>query len=339
MSAARAWLVTGAMIVALVVGSPPLAAAPKAPTVTLVVPTSPEPEIAEVLVRVEGELRAAGFDVITVSQAKDESPEITLQNVASQLKPLALVGVFGTSQLGIDLWVLDRIRQRTVRRAIRNADLGSRNSEVLAVRTAEQLSASLEELDIAPTPPPPPRDPKPAPVPSSKRPTVGLGVGPAVIFSFEGIGPALLPLARVHFSPTPALELRLSGAALGTRPLVTSKLGTARFAQSFVLLDATYGLTTSSALRPFAAIGGGAFRAEVFGSSAVDLPSKNSSLWAAALEVGAGSSYRLARGVELVVELDALLLSPFAVVRFADEERAKTGRPALLFSTSLRGWL
>lgn len=355
MTVVRGWLFIWAMVFALVVGSPgSAAAATEAPTVTVVVPRSPDPVMAEVLVRVEGELRAAGFNVSVVRQASEESPEDALANAATEQSPIALVGVFGTSQTGIDLWVLDRIQQRTVRRAIRNVDLGSRNSEVLAVRTAEQLSASLEELDIAPAPPPAPPESKPAPAPvppaapdqlastpvaSQKRGTVGLEVGPAVVFSFEGMGPALSPFARLCISPLPALELRLSGAGLGTRPQVQSDLGTARFAQSFFILDVTYGLQASSRLRPYAALGGGAYYSEVFGSSASALPSKNSSAWAMALEIGAGSSYRLSQSLELIAELDALLLSPYAVVRFADQERAKTGRPAVLFSTSVRGWL
>lgn len=353
MTVVRGWLFIWAMVFAWVVGSPgPAAAASEGPTVTLVVPQSPDPVMAEVLVRVEGELRAAGFDVSVMRQAPEESPKDALANAARELSPIALVGVFGTSQTGIDLWVLDRIKQRTVRRAIRNADLGSRNSEVLAVRTAEQLSASLNELDIGPAPPPTPPESKPAPVPPAaarqvasppvtpeKRGTVGLEVGPAVVFSFEGIGPAILPFARLSISPLPALDLRLSGAGLGTRPQITSELGTARFAQSFFILDATYGLQASTRLRAYAALGGGAYHARVFGSSATELPSKDSSAWAVALEAGAGFSYRLARSIELVTELDALLLSPYAVVRFADQERAKTGRPAVLLATAVRGWL
>jgi hypothetical protein len=58
-----------------------------------------------------------------------------------------------------------------------------------------------------------------------------------------------------------------------------------------------------------------------------------------ALETGLGLSLPVAPHLEVVVEAAALIADPGIAVRFLDVDAAKIGRPSVLGTVTLAGWL
>lgn len=109
------------------------------PLVALLRPDPPDPALGQVFVRLEGELRTAGFDVTIVSRAPDEEPQAAIERASETLAPAAIIGVFGGNlggkdagtEAGMQLWVADRLTGRSVvRRLNASGESGARASEI-----------------------------------------------------------------------------------------------------------------------------------------------------------------------------------------------------------------
>ncbi len=319
------------------------------PLVTLLRPDPPDPALGQMFVRLEGELGAAGFDVKVVGTTPDEAPRAAIARASETASethaPAAIIGVFG-GPAGMELWVADRLTGRSVvRRLNASGESGARASEILAIQAAEQLSASLVDLDLAPKPakaaPPKPAEVAPTARP---RPTGGeersrfqaeLGVGS--LFSFEGMGPTVTPVGRLAWSALPFWGVRMTGAGLGSHSSIASSSGSATISQDLLLVESVFSPSISGPRGLRASLGVGTLHAGVEGRGSGSAQGLDASVWAAAVDAGVGLCYARAASMGFALEGHAVFASPYPVVRLLDEARATTGRPAIFASFALTG--
>jgi hypothetical protein len=329
---------------------------PVRPLVALLRPDPPDPALGQMFVRLEGELRAAGFDVTIVRTAPEEDPRAAIERASETQAPAAIIGVFGGSLAamdpgtgaGMELWVADRLTGRSVvRRLNASGESGSRASEILAIRAAEQLSASLVDLDLAPKAAPVApaakavvvaAAAKPGPTPGDVRPSrfrAELGIGS--LFSFAGAGPTVTPVGRLSFSALPTWELRMTGAWLGSHSSIASPSGTATFSQDLLLVETVFSPSKPGALGLRASLGAGTLHVGVEGRGSASVQGLDSSTWVAAVDAGVGLCYRRPTGMGFAFEGHAVFASPYPVVRLLDETQATMGRPTIFASAAFTG--
>ncbi|WP_437626478.1 hypothetical protein [Sorangium sp. So ce1151] len=353
---ARAQALTGALTLLLCAASP--AAAGEPARVVLVQPGPADPSVSEALIRIRGELVADGFDVELLDAQSDSAPRPTMDDAEQQAGSAALIGLFlAPDGQAAELWVVDpRTNKTLVRRIDTRGEAREHIAEVLAVRAVELLRASLLELLMssrrsaapAATPPPSkvsrqvPRRAEPSLDQQSRRSMWGVELGGGLLASPGGIGPALLPVARLRFAPPGPigpLEARLSLAGLGTAPRVAGPQGSATVEQRFGLVELAALPWPELRLRPRFSVGLGALHVAVDGEASWPYRGVHSAQWAFAADAGAGVELEIVRRIDVVVEAHALVAHPYPVVRFVETEAARGARPALLGSLSLVGWL
>jgi hypothetical protein len=250
----------------------------------------------------------------------------------------------------MELWVADRLTGRSVvRRLNASGESGTRASEILAIRAAEQLSASLIDLDLAPKPakaaPAAKPEAEPAEVVAAAKPLprtaersrfrAELGIG--TLFSFEGAGPTVTPVGRLSWSALPAWELRMTGAWLGSRSRIASPSGEATFSQDLLLVESVFSPSKPGELGLRASLGVGTLHVGVEGRGSASVQGLDASRWAAAVDAGVGLCYRRAASMGFAFEGHAVFARPYPVVRLLDEAQATTGRPAIFASVALTG--
>ncbi len=330
------------------------AAATHRSTVVLVLPEVPDSDLAEAYVRVQGELRAAGFEVKPTLGPRDSEPSRALTLAAEELQPAAVIGIFESPSGALEFWILDVRSGRTaLKRMVRGGD-AARAPEILAISAVELLLAGLSELDIKPAPdvaerpaaPPAPaastsaRGPEPRGSEDAEPRRWGLELGLATAASTDGAGVAWLPAARLEWAPLPVLRARLSGMGLGTHPEISGTGGSARTSQAMVLTEVVLRPWATWNVAPQLSLGSGAYYFGIEGqSTAAGVSGRAASRWSAAVDAGAGLSFELHHRLELLLEAHALLAQPYPSVQFLGTEQATAGRPTLIFSAMVAGWL
>jgi len=321
------------------------------PLVVILRPEPPDPALSQMFVRIEGELETVGFAVQIVAKPADEEPRVALDKASSSLAPAAVIGVFGDPLVGMELWVVDRLSGKSlVRHLNASGESGSRASEILAVRAAEQLNAGLVELNLWPQPTavvPPPVQAAPVSPPEPPRPkrveqtaprsrfAAELGLGS--LFGFEHTVPTLAPVARLNWSALPAWQLRVTGAGLGSRANIASASGSATYSQDLLLAEGAFVPARPGEFGLRASLGVGALHVDVQGRGAGTAQAVNTSVWAVAADAGLGLGYQRAARWGFAFDLHAVFARPYPVVRLFDEARATLGRPTLLASLVLVG--
>lgn len=341
-----------AFAILLTVGIATVAARGDEPTTPLVVllrPDPPDPDLGQMFVRIEGELRVAGFDVTIVAKAADEAPQAAIERASETSAPAAIIGVFGDSLTDMELWVVDRLTGRRVVRHLNAAgESGTRASEILAIRAAEQLSASLIDLHLAPKAAAAAPEVAPLANPAKGESPLGSGrsaersrfrvdLGIGSLFSFEGASPTVTPVGRLSWAALPSWELRLTGAGLGTRSSVTSPSGSATFSQDLMLVESVFSPSKAGVLGIRASLGVGTLHVSVEGRGSGPVQGVDTSIWVAAVDAGVGLCYRRAAGMGLVFEGHTVFTNPYPVVRVLDEARATMGRPTIFATAALTG--
>ncbi len=359
------------------------------PLVVLVRPSPADTTLAEAMIRIHGELVEGGFGVAMVDGSDDVEPRVAIETAGQSLRPAVTIGFFGRSTEALELWIADRLTGKlVVRRLGVRGEQGSRASEVLAVRAAELLRASLMELLVlrdrgassdagnasraspatasgAPprastdvsatnrsaTSPPSPEPANTSPLPAIERWATrdllaatpasrwGFELGAAVLGSFEGLGPAVLPLLRAQVKLGEHLRLRGTAAGLGTRPNVQASSGSAAVSQVLLLLEGVYRPVVGASIAPQLSLGGGALRFGVEGDTSWPYRPVANSRWSAAVDAGAGCVARLHPNIEAALEAHAVFAEPYPAVQLFDDIAARAGRPTWLLSLTLSGWL
>jgi hypothetical protein len=334
-------------ISALLLGLCRPAHAAEAPRVLLVRPSAAAPAVQTALVRVEGELTADGFEVVPIEAPAGSTSAMSMLQ-AENTGPATTVGLFlsadGTSA---ELWVVDKLTDKTVvRRLATSGQPENMLPEVLAVRAVELLRASLLELTL---------ERNSAALASRAAlnratewaarpvrnvpPVWGIETGAAVIWNPSQVEPAFVSVGRGRFALEETLHLRASFIGLGTRPQVTSATGSASVAQWCALAELIFAPLREATVRPAFSVGAGAFHTSVSGTAVWPYQGLRTSHWAFAADAGLGLSLRIGSRLELASEMHALWLTPEPVVRFVNEDGPHLGRPGVVGSLSLLGWL
>jgi hypothetical protein len=238
-----------------------------------------------------------------------------------------------------DVWISDLVTGKTV---VRRLSVGSEPNAaaVLAIRALELLRASL--LEIASPLGPTTREPTPSDVldwvepalPDKPQRAGSPFAGPTVTFgvlglhSFEGIGPAAGPVARVSHGIGDRAFGRFSFAAPVFAPSVSAPEGTASINQLALSVDLGWA-TVAQPLGAYAWAGLGASYLHTNGSAEPPYRSTSDGIVSLLAAAGLGGLVRLSRSVVFSTEVAAFGLVPQPVVVIADRDVGKAGFPSL----------
>ncbi|XYI01556.1 hypothetical protein ACMHYB_18105 [Sorangium sp. So ce1128] len=361
-----AWLLLAAALAparaAAAPPAPPQEAAAAASRVAIVEADADDPLVHEAATRLRAELGAAGFEVVSVPRARDgdaRDVRAALERAAQDAGAFAAAAIF-RSRAGAtaDLWIVDRVTQKTVVRTVEVA--GAAAPSVMAVRAVELLQASLLEANLLASRPLPggaaadsvavPDDVRRwmAPVrrqaaadPAAERPGMlaGIGVeaGLTALQSTGGIGPALGPALRLSYGGGAAgggvlpagLAARLTFAGPTLAPALEGALGTVSVRQEMALLEAVWALETGGAVSPVLSAGVGGFHLFISGDPLPPLRSATGEVWSVAAAFGAGAGLRVTERAALLLDAHAIFAEPRAVVTLGGERLGSAGRPTL----------
>ena len=324
-----------------------------AATVILVRPANPKAVTAEALVRIHGELVSAGFDVQIMATTPGVDPRASLEQVASGSNVDAVVAILGDATPGpVEVWVIDRVTAKSVVRRIPSQPDSDRAAEILAIRAIELLRASLLEVAMAGGREPPiVAKPPPAEVTrfvdraldSRKSSRWAIEVGGGVAASFDGVGPAVLPMIRLDRAVGAHGLVRVTAAGLGSRSRVEALSGSADVAVQFGLIEAGIRLRPRQRLQPLFFLGAGARYTSAEGRASglyQAYQGQTAGLWSFLADAGTGIRLSLHSRFEIALEVHAQLAQPYPAIHFVDSPTVPTaGRPDLLPSLTLIAWL
>ncbi|HEX3777923.1 MAG TPA: hypothetical protein VHV51_25820 [Polyangiaceae bacterium] len=326
----------------------PRVAAAQAPRVLLVRPPGAAKEVSAALVRVQGELVADGFEVVSLEAAPGATSAMAMEQAEAR-SASTTVGLFLSADgKSAELWVVDRLTNKTVVRRVSTTDESeNRLPEVLALKAVELLRASLLELVVERNAAATPKTSRAAEQHASEwaaRPLVSvphwaIETGAAAIWSPREIDAAFVSVARGRFAIHEQAQVRVSFAGLGTRPQVRGTGGSAQLQQWYGVAEGLFTPLPKLLAHPVVSIGAGMFHSSVKGEAAFPYQALQSSGWAFAADVGVGLGIRLASRLELSTEAHAMWLTPKPVLRFAGDDGPHIGEPSVVGSLTLIGWL
>ncbi|AUX41690.1 hypothetical protein SOCE26_031120 [Sorangium cellulosum] len=224
------WLLLAAALTPARAGAAPPTASPReaaatASRVALVEVDADDALVREAATRLRAELGAAGFEVVHIPRPPGGELRAALDRAAEEAGAFAAAAI-SRSRAGAtaDLWIVDRVTQKTVVRTVEVA--GAAAPSVMAVRAVELLQASLLEANLLAARSPPggaasaagaggvdvPDDVERWMEPARRQagvapaaPRVGMFAGFGVeagvtaLLSAGGIGPALGPALRLSY--------------------------------------------------------------------------------------------------------------------------------------------
>jgi hypothetical protein len=324
-----------------------------AATVVIVRPSSPSARVTEALTFLHGELSSVGLEDRMIERLAPGTPTGTdmrpwLEQLAREQDAIAVVDIVGDDRVvAVDVWVLKSPGRFEVTRVAVDPD--TVNSSVrLAIRALEALHASLLEVDFAarnrrakhtakPHAALPPRS-EPSQL-TSDRERFGLEVGAASLMSPGGVGPAVLPVGRLNWAVRSWLVLQATLAGLGTRPSVTTTVGTARVAREYAVLGGSCCLEPNHRWWPVFSIAAGVLHTSAEGQNGIGMDRHAVGQWSLLIDAGLGAGIRLYRSYYLTLAGHVQLAQPYVAIHFGDPVSATTGRPNLLVPLTVGAWL
>ncbi len=263
----------------------------------------------------------------------------------------AVIEIVGdAAPIAVDVWVIEPSPRRLELSRVA-LDPGTRNAaERLAILAVEVLRSTFLEQEmvarerLAPpaaataAPPPRPVEPEVTEEPASRGGRFGVEVGGAALIGLQGVGPALMPLARLAYSARPWFVVQAAVAGLGNRPTVATEAGHARVAQQIGMLGVGYRFGPARWLWPFVVISSGALRTAVEGSATAPAQGHTAEQWSVLVDGSLGAGLRLSERFYGTVAAHAQLAEPYVAIHFADEVVATSGRPNLAVTMTFGGW-
>jgi hypothetical protein len=328
------------------------AAPAAATTVVIVRPPNASSEVAETLTRLHGELLSEGVEVPMVDRPVAESSaggdwRAWLDQVAGQRGADAVVDIIGDDRVfAVDVWVLKAQGRFEVTRVTIETNAANR-SGTLAIRAIEALRASLLELDLrarrrredartrAPVAAAQPASPNPA----CLRSHFALELGATALMSFDGVGPAVMPMARFGWAPRSSLVVEAVLAGAGTRPTVTTPTGSTRVSQQYATLGARYAFHPGDAWWPFVGFASGTLHTTLDGQASPTVDGHSVDEWSFAVDGSLGAGLRVYGRYYLTLAAHVQLAVPYVAIHFVDTLVATSGRPNLLLTLTAGAWL
>jgi hypothetical protein len=322
----------------------------RAATVAIVEPAHPSHDVQAMVARIHGELLSVGFAVDMADRPATRSPGTPdyrswLVWLADSNRLDAVVDVVGDAEpVAVDVWIVAGAPAGLQLSRVTMDSQGDNASERLAVRSVEVLRSHFLEVDLASRKKrpalPPAEVTAPPPAMADEEPErFGLAAGGAVLSSLDGVGSLLLPMARLEWALRPSLLLDLSLAGFGTAATVGSNSGSAEIKQEFALLGAHYRLLSHSSLRPFAGLAAGLLHTSVQGSANLPRQAHAGDRWSFLVDASAGAEVRLPGRYYFLAAAHAQVAAPYVAIHVGDETVASSGRPNLLVTLAVGGWL
>jgi hypothetical protein len=319
------------------------------PKVILVRPPAAPAAVTEALVRLRGELVAAGFDAEVVELVLGADVRASLERLSptSAGAATALVAVVASAEPGsAELWVIDRVTGKTVvRRVNAGATDPPRMAQVLSVRAVELLRASFLELAILT---PLANNNEPASTPAVERWatatleeadwTWAVEAGGGTAYAVDGPWNVILSVARLERALGRRFCARVSFAGLGTAAHIDTPGGYAGLSQTILLAEVIARFRRGRRIEPLLSLGAGTLRLAADSHESAPFEAVSGARWAAAGDIGVGLRVPLRRHrFELGVEAHALFAQPYPTVQFFGNDVAHAGRPSLIGSVTLLG--
>jgi hypothetical protein len=318
------------MVMVVLFGSPALAKS----TVAIELSGPADEQRLELETRLRSELAIAGFDAV-VLESPGESSEPPLEQGARSTGSFAAIAVVRQGGLGAEVWVVDRVTGKTVRRRVDFNPDSPDAAAIFAIRAVELLRASLIELS---EPHAPRGEMKPTPqirdwvIPKREEHRSGhreLGVGVVVAAGPGGLPATLAPALTVAWRPLLHWVggIELWGPGIGS---VVQHEGTARFDQETLVAWARLEPIRAGGLSPFLRLGAGGYHLGVEGTaSAPSYAGRPAHVWSAAGLLGLGLRFEGLGPLLLLAGVDAEFLAPRPGIEFVGRAVATTGRPML----------
>lgn len=323
----------------------------EAATVLILRPASPSAALTETVSRLHGELLSVGLDVTIAERAASRGPDgasspAWLEDLAIEQGLDAVIDVIGdASPEAVDIWVFERaLRRSRVTRVLAERDVEDAPAR-LAIRSIDLLRSLLIEghLDVGPRAPSPPTPTALTARPNDAGPRrpgrIGIELGAAILASLDGVGPAILPFARVDGAIGPWLGLQGELAGFGTRPTVAAAGASARVAQQYALVGGFVCAPSTGRVCPVLALSAGALRTAADGIADAPLQGHSVARWSFLLEASLGARVRLAGRVHLTLAVHLQVAEPYVGVQIVNAGVGTTGRPNLAASLTLGEWL
>ena len=323
--------------------SPPtdLSLRPQRPLVVIVLPKSQsaaEASSVEASIRLRGELDSAGVEVRTIDSADTPDTPEDLAQIAHDhhaVAAIALVWVPGVE--ATDLWIADRMTGNFVHKRVDASGTGEKSAELLAIRTAEIIRASLVEIFVPPAPPaasaPAAAPPAPPAKPKPSRWRLRAGAGPALMLT-RGATPSFAPVLDVGALLDQKWLVRAVAAGFGTAARIGDGSDWADLHQNSVTAQVQYrrgvGKTTMAA-----SLGAGVLHVTASGHTAAPFEGVKVSQTSFCGVAGLALYVAIGSRLELSVEGQALMATPPADIWAHNSGPAKSGQPTMLVMVGL----
>jgi hypothetical protein len=285
--------------------------------------------------RLRAELSTLGYEVVDVTLAPNEGAT-ALDDAARRVNAFAAVHIV-PNKGGVEVWIADGATGKTL---FRELVIGSGEAfdDVVALKAAELLRASLAELGLSPKPkptPPPTSTEKPAARPPPEMPEepprAYFELGPGVLLSPGGVGANVVGLVGARFRFHTVLGLDAFVALPITPATVSASEGSADVRPWLFGLDlAAWLFDPRSVWQVSGAAGIGVAHLVIEGDPTPPLLGQRETSTVAlpfgrvSVERGFGTRFRL--GLHGFVGVAA----PEHVIRFDGREVATWGRPVVL---------
>jgi hypothetical protein len=341
-------LLAGAIALSLLAAAEKSVRAEGAATqVVLIQPFDGDHVLAEALARLRGELGSVGF-VTAQGPGPDHDPRWELEAACSADTKVAITLRRSSDGKSVDVWLLDRLSQKTSIRRLSVALDSSDAPTILAVRTADLLRASLLELSAEDPPDRKVRAPAPLPKPpvpahieawvAPERPLRQGGfasLGGAVLAS-PGTAATIAPVLRVGHGLSGGLSARAT-AGMSLVPIeLSGASGSARVSQRFVTAELMYGWRRDRTLSPHVFAGAGLLHVDVAGvTESTDVLVTAATAYSALFVGGAGLSLRATRRLAVETDVGVGTALPAARLAVGGERVGTIGAPAVMIALSL----
>jgi hypothetical protein len=328
------------------------AASAQAATVAIVRPAGRSAPLTETLFRLHGELLSIGLGVQVVGgPAALETGDLRawMERTAAERALDAVLEIVGEeSPVAIDIWIFEGRDRRAEVSRVGLEPKAENGAERLAIRAIEVLRSSLLETRLAGSVPPQatavPKEELRVAAPVADTPgrsveRIAIEGGAALLTSFDGVGPAILPVVRVGWPARDWLGLQVELAGLGSRPSVATDVGAAEVGQQYGVLGACFCERSNGGLRLYLALAGGLLRTTVDGRA--NAPGEGHSIerWSFLLDARVGARWRSPGRYYLTLAGHVQVAEPYVAIHILGAPVATTARPNLLLTLTVGAWL
>ncbi|MBN2527866.1 MAG: hypothetical protein JXR76_15865 [Deltaproteobacteria bacterium] len=294
--------------------------------------------------KVRLEFTQGGIDVVVVQGTTETESErrAELMEIASEYNAAAAIRILkppsNAKRAGVDLWISDRVTQKTVYRFLPLHDIHSGESSlVAALKTVELFKGSLQEIHLdgeskrkLPT-----TVQKMAETPHrplSARKTLRMAAGFGGIFFARDVGFRGAPMIWFGWSPIGAFAIKLEGA-LGVIGRDIEKSGAASTLHfNSVSLKPMWVMDKSHLVMPAIGLAVGAAYVRVEGVRGNNPIQREDHFTALYVGLTSEMSFSMTESLWLTPSFDIGFIAPQARILFSDKEVAEFGVPVLTFA-------